>query len=89
MTGRVLRIERISPRKGVVEEPEFTARGYKLGDPKFGDRKHHAENTVYVRTLDEAADLIGKGFSLWMVANGKRGSLIAPQSLRILRADGA
>jgi hypothetical protein len=89
MSERILRIERISPRKSVVEEPEFTTRGYKLGDPKLGNRKHHAENTVYVRTLDEAADLIGKGFSLWMVAKGKRGSLIAPRSLRILRADGA
>lgn len=88
MSSRTVRIERISPRKGVVEEPELTAHGYKLGDPKFGDRKHHAENTVYVRTLDEAADLIGKGFSLWMVAKGKRGSLIAPQSLRIFRAHG-
>lgn len=89
MSDRILRIERISPRKGVVEEPEFSTRGYKLGDPKLGNRKHHAENAVYVRTLEEAADLIGKGFSLWMVAKGKRGSLIAPQSLRILRADGA
>ena len=89
MTERILRIERVSPRNGVVEEPEFTTRGYKLGDPKLGNKKHHAENTVYVRTLDEVADLIGKGFSLWMVAKGKRGSLIAPQSLRILSADNA
>ena len=89
MNGRIIKIERVSPRKGVVEEPEFTTRGYKLGDPKLSSKKHHAENAVYVQTLDEAAVLIGKGFSLWMVAKGKRSSLITPQSLRILRADNA
>lgn len=86
MSGAVLKIERVSPRKGVVEEPEVTGRGYRLGDPRYGKMKHHAEHSVYVRTLDEAAVLIGRGFSLWMTAKGKRASLIAPQSLRILRA---
>lgn len=88
MTKRVVRIERISSRKGVTEEPEVTARGYKLGDPRLGDKKHHAENAVYVRTLEEAAVLIGKGFPLWMGAKGKRGSLISPRSLRILWSNG-
>ena len=89
MSGRVIKIERISPRKGVIEEPEFSTRGYKLGDPKLGTKKHHAEGAVYVKTLDEVANLIGQGFSLWMGAKGKRGSLIAPHSLRILRAEEA
>ena len=87
MTGRVIRIERISPREGLNEEPELTSKGYKLGDPAHGKRKHHAENAVYVRTLEEAAALIAKGFSLWMVAKGKRASLIAPKSLRIVRSE--
>jgi hypothetical protein len=29
--------------------------------------------------------MVGRGFSLWMAAKGKRASLIAPQSLQILR----
>jgi hypothetical protein len=89
MSGRVIRIERTAPRKGVVEEPVFNARGYKLGDPGLGIKKHHAENAVHVKTLDEAANMIGQGFSLWMGAKGKRGSLIAPKSLRIHRAETA
>ena len=71
MAGQVIRIERVSPRAGTVEEPQFTAKGYKLGDPIHGNRKHHAEHAVYVKTLDAAAELIGKGFSLWMEAKGK------------------
>ncbi len=87
MSGHVLRIERMSPRKGVVEEPEFTTKGYRLGDPALGRHKHHAEHAVHARDLDEVAALIGKGFSLWMGAKGKRASLIAPRSLRIVRSE--
>ncbi|MEQ8731994.1 hypothetical protein [Marinovum algicola] len=85
MTGKVIRIERISPRGGVTEEPDPTERGYCLGNPMFGAKKHHAENAVFVDTLDEAAELILKGFSLRMVSKGKRASLISPKSLRIIR----
>lgn len=85
MTGRVIRIERITPRKGAVEEPELTRRGYRLGDPRHGANRHKAECAVYAATLDAAAAMVGRGFSLWMGAKGKRASLIAPQSLRILR----
>ena len=86
MVGQVIRIERVSPRAGMVEEPQFTVKGYKLSDPAHGKQKHHAEHAVYVKTLDDAAVLIGKGFSLWMGAQGKRASLISPESLRIVRA---
>ncbi|MCK0196891.1 hypothetical protein MWN34_08185 [Ancylobacter sp. 6x-1] len=82
----ILRIERTQPRPGVVEEPLLTPRGYKLGDPLYGRRKHHAEFAVYVKTLEEAAALIRRGHSLWMHARGKRGSLISPGSLRIVEA---
>jgi len=85
MKGRVIRIERVAPREGVVEEPDFTTKGYRLGDPAHGKFKHHAENTVFVKTLDEAAELIERGFSLWMGRKGKRASLIAPKSIRIVR----
>lgn len=87
MNGHVIRMARVSPRKGAVEEPELTTKGYRLGDPAHGRWKHHAEHAVYVKSLDDAAVLIGKGFSLWMVAKGKRASLIAPSSLRIVRSD--
>lgn len=85
MAGRVIRIERISSRSGVIEGPVRTSKGYQLADPAHGQKKHHAEHAVYVQTLDEAADLIARGYSLWMGAMGKRASLIAPKSLRILR----
>jgi len=86
MSERVIKIERVSPRKGVVEEPVWTSKGYQLADPALGVQKHHAKHAVHVKTLDEVAQLIGKGFSLWMVANGKRSSLISPQSSRIVNA---
>lgn len=85
MAERVSRIERVSSRGGVEEEPVVTAKGYQLADPAHGKHKHHAEHAVYVRTLEEAACLIERGFSIRMGAKGKAASLIAPNSLRILR----
>ncbi len=86
MTGKVIRIERTDPRAGGPEEPYYTTRGYKLGDPAKGDRKHAASNAVFVRTLDEAAALVDRGYSLWMTRPGKRPSLISPGSLQIIRS---
>ena len=85
MAGRVIRIERVSSRGGIVEEPVFTSKGYQLADPAHGKQKHHAEHATHVRTLDEAAALVSRGFSLRMGAKGKPPSLIAPKSLRIVR----
>jgi hypothetical protein len=85
MAGQVITIERAAPRDGIIEEPEWSAKGYCLGDPKFGAEKHHAKNAVFVKTLDEAAELVSKGFSLRMVGPGKRASLVSPKSLRIVR----
>lgn len=85
MSGRVIRIERITSRSGVVEEPVFTAKGYQLADPAYGKHKHHAAHATYVQSLDDAASLIARGFSLRMAAKGKPPSLIAPKSLRIIR----
>jgi hypothetical protein len=79
-------IERVSPRDGIAERPVCNVKGFKLADPKYGNEMHHAKFAVYVTTLDEAADLIEKNqFSLWMVRQGKRASLISPSSLRIFR----
>lgn len=85
MSGPVIMIERAVPRDGIIEEPEWGPKGYCLGDPKFGAEKHHAKNAVFVKTLDEAAELVSKGFSLRMVGPGKRASLVSPKSLRIVR----
>ena len=86
MSGRVIRIERVSSRSGVVEEPVVTAKGYQLADAVHGKHKHHAQHATYVRSLDEAAALIERGFSLRMGAKARAPSLIAPKSLRIVRA---
>lgn len=85
MSGKVIRIERVSPRNGVVEEPEWTPNGYCLADPKFGAEKHHVKNAVFVRTLNEAAELVSAGYSLRMTGQNKRASLVSPKSLRIVR----
>lgn len=85
MAGRVIRIERVSSRKGVVEAPVLTAKGYQLADPAHGAEKNKVANATYVQTLDEAASLVSRGYSLRMGAEGKSPSLIAPKSLRIVR----
>jgi hypothetical protein len=86
MTGKEIRIERLNPRGGVVEEPVVNAQGYCLGDPKFGPKNKLAAHAVYVKTLAEAAEIVDAGFSLRMASEGKRGSLISPASLRVIRS---
>ena len=85
MEEKVVRIERIAPRDGAVEEPALTTKGYVLGDPRFGKEKHHANNAIFVRTLDVVAVLVGQGYSLRMKAPGKRESLVSPGMLQIVR----
>lgn len=86
MAGKVVRIERTKPRGGKQEAPWLTSSGHCLGDPRHGDEKHHELNAVYVRTLEDAAEMIARGFSLRMTGPGKRPSLISPAGLRIVRA---
>jgi hypothetical protein len=86
LSGKVTSIQRVSPRDGSVEEPDLTTKGYCLGDPKFGGEKHHAKNAVYVKTLDEVAELMSRGFSVRMVGPGKRASLVSPKSLQIIHS---
>jgi hypothetical protein len=81
-----VRIERISPRDGSAEEPFLTDRGYELVDPRIPEDRHHTRNSTFVRSIDEAAYLIEQGFSIRMSAPGKRPSLIASKSLRIVRS---
>jgi hypothetical protein len=89
MGAGVIRDERVSSRSGVVEEPALGPRGYQLADPAQGRNRHHAEHATPVRTLDEAAALVERGFSLRMGAKGRFPSLIAPKSLRIIRESSA
>lgn len=81
----VLRIERTRPRVGVVEVPIETDRGFELVDRRITRQKNKVENSTFVRSLEEAAYLVEQGFAIRMGAPGKRPSLIAPQSLRIVR----
>jgi hypothetical protein len=81
----VVAIERVKSRPGVIEHPIWSARGYVLGNPEHGKQKHHAIYEVCVKTLDEAATLVERGYSLRMGARGKRDSLICPAGLRIVR----
>ena len=84
--SKVIGIQRTNPRNGAPEEPYRTDKGYCLGDPKHGSKKHHAKYAVYVETLDAAADLIEQGYSLRMKGEGLRPSLVSPKSLSVVRA---
>lgn len=77
--GPVVCIERTDPRDGIPEHPVWKeGRGFVLGDPKHGRKKHHEENEIYAATLDEAAAYVERGFSLRMGRVGEAGSLISP-----------
>ena len=79
-----VRIERLHPRDGLPEQPVETDRGFELVDRRIAERRHHAENSTFVRSLEEAAYLVEQGYAIRMGAPGKRASLIAPASLRIV-----
>jgi hypothetical protein len=79
------RIERLHPREGLDEQPVETERGFELVDRRIPERRHHVENSTFVRSIEEAAYLVEQGYAIRMGAPGKRASLIAPASLRIVR----
>ena len=80
------RIERLRPRDGLDEQPIETERGFELADRRIPEQHHHAANRTFVRSLEEAAYLVEQGYAIRMGAPGKRASLIAPGSLRIIRS---
>lgn len=80
-----IRIERINPRDGRDEEPVRTSRGFELVDPRISSDRHHVKNSTFVSSIEEAAYLVEQGFSLRMAQPGKRPSLIASQSLKVVR----
>ena len=79
------RIERLHPREGLDEQPIETERGFELVDRRIPERRHHIENSTFVRSIQEAAYLVEQGYAIRMGAPGKRASLIAPASLKIVR----
>lgn len=78
-------IERRRPRDGLAEGPIESDRGFELVDRRISERRHHVENSTFVRSIEEAAYLVEQGYAIRMGALGKRPSLIAPASLRIVR----
>ena len=78
-------IERRRPRNGVAEHPLETDRGFELVDRRLSDRRHHVENSTFVRSIEEAAYLVEQGFAIRMTGPGLRPSLIAPDSLKIIK----
>jgi hypothetical protein len=80
------KITRIKPRPGGKEEPWEYERGYQLADPRLGANWHFAENAIFTRSIEKAADLIEhRGFAIRMGRRGLRPSLIRPSGLHILR----
>lgn len=80
---RCVAIERVAPRPGGAEVPALSRRGYELACPRHGAERHHARHAVFVRTLDEAASLVERGYSIRMGRPGLRPSLISPGKLRV------
>ena len=76
-------IERFEPPEGPSERPFETPRGYKMADPGIGPDRHIAAHAIYVKTLDDVADGLKRGLSLWMKQPGKRETLISAEKLRI------
>jgi hypothetical protein len=82
------RMTRINPRTGQVERPWKNREGFfVLGDSAHGAQKHHDKYAVKVTTLEEAVDLVGRGFSLRMTDGETPPSLIAPESLTIVQVE--
>lgn len=80
-----IKIERTKPRPGGKEEPILTSRGYELAEPMLGHERNQISKATFVETLEAAAALVEKGYSIRMGRSGLRASLISSKSLRITR----
>lgn len=72
-----IRITRLHPETGEEQVPVRERGCFVMGDPAHGKHKHHARHAVRVATLDEVLALLRRGFSLRMVAPGRRPSLVS------------
>jgi hypothetical protein len=77
-------ISRKLPPKGAPEVPFETPRGFKMADPTIGPNRHIAKHSIYVATLEEVAEKLARGLSLWMKQAEKRETLIKHSSLQIV-----
>ena len=78
-------ILRTHPRPGSQEHPVRTRRGYEL----VVGRKNKVEDATFVKTLEEAADLIEHhGYAIRIGCRGKRPSLISPSGLLVYASSG-
>ena len=83
-------ITRTNSRTGKVERPWRNREDlFVLGDPAHGAQKHHDKFAVKVRTLEEVATLVGRGFSVRMTDGESPPSLISPDSLLVEQVDDA
>lgn len=83
-------ITRTNPRSGRVERPWRNREDvFVLGDPAHGAQKHHDKFAVKVRTLEEVAALVERGFSVRMTDGESPPSLISPDSLLVEQVDDA
>jgi hypothetical protein len=84
--SKVVKIERQTAIEGLPEVPFRTSSGdFKMADPSVGKERHHAENAIFVKSLDDVAGHLARGYSLWMKRPGKRQTLIRAASLRVIR----
>jgi len=87
LPGAVTKIERAKPRPGGSEEAMFyPGKGYQLRPPdaqRLGMNK--ISRAKFVATLDDAAELIAKGYDIRMGRPGIRPSYIAASGLTIVR----
>ena len=87
--SKCIRIERIAlrPDRTEVDQAYLGPQGYELAGPEFSsDDRKQPENSIFVKTLDEAARLIeDRGFHIRMGNPPDRPSLIQPSSVRIIR----
>jgi hypothetical protein len=84
---KIVKIERTVAPKGLPEEPFRNPSGaFKMADPSFGKKRHHAKHAIFVKSLNDVADHLDSGYSLWMKQPGKRETLICAASLRVIQA---
>ncbi len=84
MTDRVASIFRKKPRGSAPERPVKFKQGYRLRPPGLtGNDRNRIEHAVHVATLEEVADLLTKGHSVWVGAEGQKRSLVSLSGLEI------
>lgn len=59
-----MRVYRLDPKTGNKQYPVQQDGCFVLGDPKYGNEKHHGRNQVLVRTEQEMIDLLRLGYSV-------------------------